>query len=143
MVTHNITIDNTAPTGEITEPVNCEYVEGLVQVLGTVDDAHLASWSLQYTGGAMNGWSPPIASGDAPVVDGLLGEWDTTALPACAYTLRLRVTDQAVVNCDDPHRTDYYVSVNVGSCGDFDTDDDGDVDLFDFEGFMRVFTGPE
>ena len=142
MVTHNITIDNTAPTAEITEPVNCEYVEGVVQVRGTVDDAHLASWSLQYTGGTMTGWSPSIASGDAPIIDGLLGEWDTTELPPCAYTLRLRVTDQAIVNCDDPHRTDYFVSVNVGSCGDFDTDDDGDVDLGDFAAFQEAFTGP-
>ncbi len=142
MVTHTVTIDNTAPTAVITEPVDCEYVEGLVQVRGTADDVNLASWTLQYTDPSTNTWSAPIASGDAPVIDGLLGEWDTTDLPACAYTLRLRVTDQAVVNCDDPHRTDYYVSVNVGSCGDFDADDDGDVDLFDFRAFMNVFTGP-
>ena len=56
--------------------------------------------------------------------------------------LRLRVIDRAAVSCDDPHVTEYYAAVNVGMCGGFDTDSDGDVDLVDYSAFLNDFTGP-
>jgi len=34
------------------------------------------------------------------------------------------------------------VSVNVGAHGDFDADNDGDVDLRDYHLFEDAFTGP-
>jgi hypothetical protein len=53
------------------------------------------------------------------------------------------VTDQAAVNCDDPHQSEYLVSVEVGNCKfDFDADNDGDVDLRDYDAFLDEFTGP-
>jgi len=141
--TRGVVVDNTWPDAEIASPLPCDYVEGVVEVYGTANDANLASWVLQYTGGAASSWVT-IASGSGPVVGGLLGEWDTTSLRPCAYTLRLVVTDAAVVNCNGAihHRSEYTVSVNVGACGDFDVDDDGDVDLFDYHWFEQAFTGP-
>ncbi len=136
-----VTIDNTAPTAIITEPFNCDYVDGVVEFSGTADDANLASWSLQYTGGDAHDWVT-IASDTLPVVNGALGSWDTSDLPACAYTIRLVVTDRAIINCNGAirHRSEYEVSLNVGICGDCDLDKD--VDLPDFALFQENFTGP-
>ncbi len=138
-----VVIDNTWPDAEITSPEPCDYVEGAVNVIGTAFDANIASWRLQYTGGDASGWVT-IDSGTTSIVDGSLGIWDTTSLEPCAYTLRLLVTDQAEVNCNSAvhHWSEYTVSVNVGTCGDFDVDDDGDVDLYDYYWFEQGFTGP-
>jgi hypothetical protein len=138
-----VVVDNTWPDAEITNPEACEYVEGAVNVIGTAFDANLASWTLQYTGGDAPGWVT-INTGTTSVVNDLLGVWNTTSLRPCAYTLRLLVTDQAVINCNNAihHWSEYTVSVNVGACGDFDVDDDGDVDLYDYSWFERDFTGP-
>ena len=126
---HTITVDNTSPDAEITSPTPCEYVTGLVEVFGTADDANLDHWRLQYTGDGVSGWVT-ISSDVTPVVGALLGTWDTTGLPLCAYTLRLRVWDTANVSCSgDPHVSEYHVSVIVGC--PTDVDDDGDTDLAD------------
>jgi len=137
-----ITVDNTPPVAVIGSPASCDYVEGVVNIMGTALDANIASWVLQVTGGNASGWTT-IASGNANQ-DGLLGQWDTSTLPSCAYTLRLVVADQAQLNCNgaSSHRSEYMVSVNVGFCGDFDVDDDNDVDLFDFGAFQGAYTGP-
>ncbi len=141
--TRQVVVDNTAPVAVIDDPVSCSYVDGVVKIHGTATDAHLSSWVVQYTGGDAVGWVT-IASGNSPVIDGVLGQWDTRALRPCAYTIRLLVSDSAVVDCNAAihHHSEYHVSVNIGSCGDFDTDDDGDVDLFDYFGFLEAFTGP-
>lgn len=138
-----IIVDNTPPIAVITDPQPCAYVEGKVNIRGTANDAHLSSWVVQYTGGDAPGWVT-IASGNQPVINGKLASWDTSELRACAYTLRLVVTDEAIVNCNAAirHRSEYTVSVNVGNCGDFDTDDDGDVDLYDYSKWFKEFTGP-
>jgi hypothetical protein len=139
--TRLIRIDNTWPMAEITAPLECLYLTGVVQVFGTASDANLNSWTLQYTGGDSSGWVT-INSGNTSVAGGLLGNWDTTGLRPCAYTLRLVVTDDAVISCNSAnrHRTEYKVSVNVGIRGDYDGD--GDVDLFDYSQFQLEFTGP-
>lgn len=138
-----VTVDNTPPTALITSPTPCDYVEGLVQVIGTATDEHLDFWVLDYTTEGGGGWTL-IASGTTPVTASVLGSWNTTALTACAYTLRLRVCDQTVLDCGSPvpQCTEYLTPVTIGYCGDFDVDDDGDVDLVDFSVFQWVFTGP-
>ncbi len=138
---HTIVVDNTPPTVNIANPLNCAYVEGIVQIVGTVTDANLNGWTLQVAGGNIAGWQT-LSSGTANVFGSPLANWDTSTLPACAYVLRLIASDGVVVNCDDPHQTAQYVTLNVGSCGDFDADDDGDVDLVDFSAFQDDFTGP-
>ena len=41
-----------------------------------------------------------IHAGGAPVINGLLANWDTSSLPGCYYLLRLRVWDNSIVdNC--------------------------------------------
>lgn len=138
-----LVVDNTAPTAVITGPEPCDYVEGIVSITGTANDANLAAWVVQYTGDGTPGWVT-IAAGNSPVINGTLATWNTTELKHCAYTLRLIVTDKAVINCNGAihHQSEYLVSVNIGTCGDFDVDNDGDVDLFDYRSFEEAFTGP-
>jgi formylglycine-generating enzyme len=129
-----VTLDNTPPTAVITDPVGCTDTGGLIVISGTANDTNLASWELHYTGTGL-GWIP-LGRGDVPVISGVLGEWDTRCLPACAYTLRLRVTDKALIDCStNGHVTEYLVSVNVGLGADLDRD--GKVDLEDFALFAR------
>jgi len=138
-----ITVDNTAPIADISQPFACETVDGLVKIIGTAVDAHLAGWVLQYTGGGALGWVT-IASGNTNVFNDVLTEWNTAGLRPCAYTLRLVVTDEAVLNCNGAlrHQTEYLVSVTVGEgvCGD--CDGDGDVDLLDWQEIEVNFDGP-
>lgn len=138
-----ITIDNTAPMAAILSPVDCAEVGGEVEIIGTVADANLSKWVLQYTGGGAYSWVT-IESGDVPVFNDVLGYWDTSALDACAYLLRLLVTDAASVDCNGAvhHVSEYAVAVLLGECGDFDSDHDGDVDLVDYAAFALNFTGP-
>ena len=133
VVTRAIRVDNTAPISVITAPVDCSSVNGVVQIRGTARDANLAGWVVQYSGGGSHGWVT-IASGNTNVVNGTLANWNTSALPRCAYTLRLVVGDQAGVNCSgNNHQAEYHVSVNLGLRCDFNGDglcDGDDVQLF-------------
>ena len=142
-VTRTITIDNTPPVAAISSPLSCAYVDGVVQINGTASDAHLAGWTLQYTGGAAHGWVT-IASGNASIA-GVLTNWDTAGFANCAYTLRLIVTDAAVLDCNSASRNqaEYTVSVNVGpECpalrGDINCD--GLVDFGDINPFVYCLT---
>jgi len=142
--TRKVVVDNTPPTVSVNSLQNCDYIEGVVQIIGTALDAHMGSWALQYTGGNTNGWVT-IGSGNGNVNNDVLGTWDTSALPACAYAVRIVATDQAVIGCAGPsrHRSEAVVTVNVGLCRGFDTDHDGDVDLVDYGAFMGDYTGPQ
>lgn len=142
-VTFVVTVDNTQPTALIASPPNCENVDGVVQIIGTADDANLSSWSLQYTGGASNGWTV-INNGISPVINNVLGSWDVSGLPACAYALRLVVTDEAARLCDgNLHNSSTYTTVvMVGSCrGDFN--DDAQFDSLDIQGFVNALLSGE
>ena len=137
-----VTVDNTPPTAVITSPLPCRYLGGVIEVRGTANDTHLAGWVLQYAGDDAHGWIT-IAAGNGAVVNGLLALWDTTLLRPCAYSLRLVVTDQAMLDCNGSARnqSEYIVSVNVGSR--FDGDGDGDVDQADFGLFQDCHSGPD
>lgn len=142
--TRDIVIDNTAPIAVINSPVYCQCVDiAIVPVLGTVQDAHLAHWTLQYTGGPSHGWTE-ISQGTLPKLNTLLGNWDVSNLPPCDYTLRLLATDDAVIDCNGAlhNQSEYLVSVSLGPCYDFDADNDGDIDLIDYSAFESEFTGP-
>jgi hypothetical protein len=139
-VSRNVVIDNTRPVAQIASPLNCDTVRGLVAIRGTAFDANISGWSLSVTGGPYN-TSVPIASGSTNITDGVLGLWDTSDLPACSYTLRLRVDDRSSVNCGSSNNaTEYYVSVEVGDpfCG-ADVNEDGGVDSSDVDAFFEVW----
>ena len=73
-------------------PQNGEVVQGLVQVIGTVDPNGLQSYEVAFAfmQDATQTWFQ-IASGTTPVFHGVLAEWDTTVLTDNDYNLLLRV----------------------------------------------------
>jgi hypothetical protein len=140
-VTLPVIVDNTPPTAVISTPLNCENLDGIVQIVGTAQDANLAGWSLQYSGGNSNGWTT-INSGATPVINGVLANWDTRPLPVCNYALRLVVTDTTARNClPIGHQSVYITSLEVGETA-CDINGDGVVDAFDIEPFINCLISP-
>ncbi|HXF62654.1 MAG TPA: PBP1A family penicillin-binding protein [Caldilineaceae bacterium] len=79
----------------IRQPVEGEVVSGLVPIFGSANVPDFSSFELQYGVSHNPGaFSPPIAGPyGAPVIDGLLGEWDTSGLSDGPHTIRLLVRD--------------------------------------------------
>lgn len=117
----NVSIDNSPAVAQITSPIPCDYVGGIVQIWGTASDAHLTGYSLQYIGGGVDQWAE-FDNGNAPVVNGLLGEWNTAGLPKCAYAIRLVVNTNVILDCDDPQQSVDHVVVILGCEGDINFD---------------------
>jgi len=88
-------------TGEanlvLRQPGEGEVVSGIVTVIGSADAPAFASYELQYGISHDPGaFSPPISGPFGNVViEGTLGQWDTTGLQDGPHTLRLVVRDQA------------------------------------------------
>ncbi len=88
-------------TGEanvvIRQPIEGEVVSGIVTVIGSADAPAFASYELQYGISHEPGaFSPPISGPFGNVViEGTLGQWDTTGLQDGPHTVRLVVRDQA------------------------------------------------
>ena len=80
------------PEIQIFSPLPGEAVQGLVQVIGTIDVEGFQSYELAFTfqEDTAQTWFL-IAQGDTPVIQGVLGEWDTTALTDSTYNLLVRV----------------------------------------------------
>ncbi|MBP9854299.1 MAG: hypothetical protein KBD53_05490, partial [Candidatus Omnitrophica bacterium] len=78
---------------EITKPVNNTVVQGVVDVEGTMDSTDFHSYNLSYARKDNPYQNILITSSITPVVDGLLGTWDTeeNALEDGWYTLILDV----------------------------------------------------
>lgn len=142
----NVVIDNTPPVADISAPLACSYVDGVVQIRGTASDANLWFWELHYTTGEATDWTE-IAHGTTSIANGLLANWNTVAIPDCAYTLRLRAWDRAA-SCTGapPAWVEQYVSLNVGPppSGGCLGDLNGDhvVDISDLAIFLSRFAVP-
>jgi len=76
----------------ILSPKGGEGVKGRVIISGYIKATNALRYDLDfaYTGQESSGWQP-IASAAKPAGDGTLGIWDTSAISAGNYTLRLRV----------------------------------------------------
>jgi 1A family penicillin-binding protein len=80
------------PELHIRQPVEGEVVSGIVQVYGSANAPGFRNYELQYGVSHDPGaFSQPFASNGAPVIDGLLGEWDTRGLEDGPHTIRLLV----------------------------------------------------
>lgn len=134
-----VEVDNTAPVARITSISPCDWISGLVDIRGEVFDRNLSSWVLEYTGGGARDWQR-IASGSGNIRAGdTIAIWDTTSLPRCAYTIRLRATDTSRLGCTalSSNQTVDMASVNIGC--EVDLNGDGVLDLFDFLEFSNKF----
>jgi hypothetical protein len=77
---------------EITAPKEGDTVSGVVQVMGTADIVNFGFYKYEIARPGDAIWLS-LNAGEAPVKDGLLGEWITNTLPPGDYLLRLVVTD--------------------------------------------------
>ena len=69
-----------------------QEVRGSVEIRGTVNIPDFGFYKYEVAPSGSEAWST-IAAGRETAINGLLGQWDTTALPAGEYRLRLVVTD--------------------------------------------------
>lgn len=76
----------------ITSPASGQILTGVVTITGTsaVDGFISAELDFTYTGDTTGTWF--LVAPVQPVTDGVLAEWDTTAITDGDYNLRLRIT---------------------------------------------------
>ena len=80
------------PELHVRQPIEGEVVSGIVPIYGSANAPGFRGYELQYGVSHDPGaFSPPFASMGAPVLDGLLGEWDTRNLGEGPHTIRLVV----------------------------------------------------
>jgi len=77
---------------EISSPKNGDTVSGVVEIKGTADIPDFGFYKYEIARPGETIWLS-LNAGEAPVKDGVLGEWITDMLPAGDYMLRLVVTD--------------------------------------------------
>ena len=84
--------DGIVPSVSVVAPLAETTLSSPIEVVGTVDDADLASWTLSLVDGI--GEPLVLAVGDSPVANGALGTLDPTLLTNGARRLRLAATDR-------------------------------------------------
>lgn len=95
--------DDTARAREVgvLSPLPVSLLRGTVEIIGTVDVPASQSYfvqvrpltdALEPLDGEAGLWSPATLPGRGTVIDGVLGEWDTTLVPDGIYELELVVT---------------------------------------------------
>ncbi len=117
-----VTVDNTRPLVSLQSPTASTAICGEFEVIGTINDAHLASWALYYSSDTQAGWTT-IASGTQNV-SGRIAIWNTNDIPNGPYTLRLVARDRATVDAVTGSGNLFEVtrSVFVGAQGDLNQD---------------------
>lgn len=92
----SIIYDKTLPDISVSNIKSGEYVSGKKSITGSVTDQDLASFKIEYRNKSdVNGVWNLIATQQTSIIDGTLGEWDTTSLPKGEYEIRVSATDAA------------------------------------------------
>ncbi len=81
------------PSASISSPLPGEELRGRVEILGTADIPSFAFYKIEIRTADPNSPWRAVTAGTAPVVDGLLGVWDTSLSQSGRYYLQLVVTD--------------------------------------------------
>ncbi len=85
--------DETPPETVISTPSSGTLLNGMVTFTGSVTDANLVLWVLEYAPTATEQWQT-IATGSSTVTNGFLGQLDAGLLQDDLYRFRLRAEDQ-------------------------------------------------
>ena len=93
MTSRTFQVFATPPVVEIKTPEDGDRVTNITDVIGTVDDGDLVSYTLEYA--TLEGGFVEIATGTSPVIDDVLGSFDPTLLQNDTYRLRLSAVDSA------------------------------------------------
>ncbi|MFH2084841.1 MAG: fibronectin type III domain-containing protein [Candidatus Omnitrophota bacterium] len=93
-----VILDNTAPEVYLTFPSTantglCQMINGTVTVRGTVTDAHLKYFNLDYREYNGTVWQTAVSTKEMIVENGDLGDWNTAGLDDGWYVLRLQAVD--------------------------------------------------
>jgi len=83
--------DATAPVVSIASPVDGDMITSFVDIIGTVDDDNLLSYTLSVA--PLDGQFTQIFRGTEPVVDGVLGTFDPTMFTNDMYEIRIEARD--------------------------------------------------
>jgi hypothetical protein len=77
---------------QITSPTEGQAISGLVTVTGSADHPEFARWELAYgpDPNPSDAWQP-FTEGSQPVINGVIGTWNTGVIADGGYMLRLRV----------------------------------------------------
>lgn len=76
----------------ITDPISNQEILGEITIMGTVDVPNFGFYKYEFSPQGSESWST-VTAGNKEVIDGELGHWDTTELPAGDYQFRLVVSD--------------------------------------------------
>jgi hypothetical protein len=112
--------DNTADL-QLNVGGNCDVAAGVVTGRFVARDRYFGSWGLSVHGGPSSGFPTPppattvpfLPTGNQTATTGQAFELHLNALPPCGYTVRLSVSDRAVVNSAYTGRA---ISVERGLC---------------------------
>lgn len=82
------------PQARLTYPGVNAVLSGVVQIFGSANIPNFNYYKFEFRQAGSSEWAW-LQSSNVPVPEGLLGVWDTSALPAGTYGFRLVVVDKA------------------------------------------------
>jgi hypothetical protein len=86
-------IDTTKPSITVGSPTEAEDVSGVVVISGSIQDAHLADYMVEYQISGDTAWEVLQPTQSTSGVSGTLATWVTAGLLDGEYTLRITATD--------------------------------------------------
>ncbi|MBO37116.1 MAG: hypothetical protein CL612_04700 [Anaerolineaceae bacterium] len=92
---HQVERPSTTLIVNITNPKEGDLIDDKVQIIGTVGNAEFDHYELHFAlyPNPTNTWFPIVLSGTIPVINGVLGQWETNGISNGQYIIQLSVFD--------------------------------------------------
>jgi hypothetical protein len=94
-------VDHSAPEVSIAMPDDDAVVSGAVAVIGSVSDAHLATYKVECREDGSSTWTSVQPETATSGVTGVLATWVTTGVPGGTYTIRVTAVDALGQSAED------------------------------------------
>jgi len=88
-----VMIDNSIPIIEIISPETSSLINGPVQIIGVLEDAHMESYSIDYKLSGTEYWMPMVPMQSSLEFTGVLGTWLPMGLDDGDYLIKVTATD--------------------------------------------------